>query len=107
MPLEFSSFVRKPFVIEAVEVTEENIAEVAELVGTLNHNGDGSSFILVDRTKVPTIVRVFPGFWVTKINGNVRCYSKKTFNNHFVRTTPEIQDWVDRMDRETEERAVG
>lgn len=108
MSLEFGSFVRKPFVIEAVEVTAENIEEIAEFVGTIRRKPNGDLYIDVDRKLVPSVYRVFPGFWMTKMGDNVRCYSKKTFKEQFVETTPEIQTWVDFMDHETEsEEKVG
>jgi hypothetical protein len=35
--MEFTQYVRKPFVVEAVEVTVENMAEVAKYVGEMRH----------------------------------------------------------------------
>ncbi len=61
--MDFTTFVRKPFPVDVVEVTEENIAEIAELVGTLKKKEDGTSYIHVDRRLVPNIYRVFPGFF--------------------------------------------
>lgn len=107
MALEFSNFVRKPFVIQAVEVTVDNIEEVAEFVGTLRKKENGDPYILVDRKLVPSVFRVFPGFWMTKMDDNIRCYSNKTFKEQFVENTTEIQNWVDFMDNETEASAVG
>ncbi len=82
--------------VEAVEVTEENIAEVAELVGALRHKEDGSPYIHVDRRLVPNIYRVYPGFWMTKMGDNVRCYAKHVFVNQFMESTPETR--VDAID---------
>ena len=93
--MEFNSYVRKPFIIEAVEITEENIEEVAELVGTLRKKEDGTPYIHVDRKLVPSIFRVYPGFWMTRMDDNIRCYSKRTFQEQFVESTPEIVKWVD------------
>lgn len=95
--MEFNTFVRKPFTVEAVEVTKENIAQVAEFVGTLREKEDGTPYIQVDRRLVPNIYRVFPGFWMTKMGDNVRCYSKRIFNEQFAQTNPEIDKWVEFM----------
>jgi hypothetical protein len=93
--MDFTVFVRKPFVVEAVEVTDENIAEIAEYVGTLRTKDDGTPYIQVDRRLIPNVFRVFPGFWMTRMGDNIRCYSKKIFTDQFTATTPEIKSWVD------------
>lgn len=81
--MEFNTYVRKPFVVEAVEITEENIEEVAEFVGTIRHKEDGTKYIFVDRRLVPNLFRVYPGFFMTRMGDNVRCYSPKIFNDQF------------------------
>ena len=92
--MDFTTFVRKPFAVEAVEVTEENIAEIAKLVGTLREKDDGSSYIHVDRRLVPNVFRVFPGFWMTKMGDNVRCYSNLVFRNQFIESSLDIENLV-------------
>ncbi len=59
--MEFTTFVRKPFTVEVVEVTDENIAEIAELVGTLRCKEDGSRYIHVDRPSWSSRSRGIPG----------------------------------------------
>lgn len=98
--MEFTDFVRKPFSVEAVEVTEENIAEIAELVGTLRYKDNGVPYIAVDRRLVPNIYRVYPGFWMTRMGDNIRCYSKKIFKEQFTPSTPDIDNWVRFMNSE-------
>lgn len=95
--MEFATFVRKPFVVEAVEVTAENIAEVAKYVGDLREKEDGTPYILVDRRLVPNVFRVYPGFFMTKMGENVRCYSRKIFKEQFTETTEKINAWVEFM----------
>jgi hypothetical protein len=95
--MEFTNFVRKPFVVEAVEVTEDNIEEVAEYVGTLRKKDDGTPYIQVDRRLIPNVFRVFPGFWMTRMGDNIRCYSKRVFTDQFTVITPDIKQWVDFM----------
>jgi hypothetical protein len=95
--MQFMTFVRKPFVVDAIEVTDDNIAEVAKYVGDLREDDDGTVYILVDRRLVPNVARVFPGFFMTKMGKNVRCYSRKIFKDQFIIQTAEIKPWVDFM----------
>jgi hypothetical protein len=104
--MNFTSFVRKPFVVEAVEVTAENIAEVAKYVGDLREKEDGTPYILVDRRLVPNVFRVYPGFFMTRMGENVRCYSRKIFKEQFIQQTDEIKPWVEFMTRDSEKIAT-
>lgn len=98
--MDFKEFVRKPFKIEAVEITEENIEEIAQFVGTLRTKNDGTPFIQVDRRLVPNIYQVYPGFWMTRMGDNIRCYSKRIFEQQFVQNTEAIEKWVQFMNGE-------
>lgn len=98
--MEFDTFVRKPFTVEAVEVTTDNIDDIAEFVGTLRKKENGTPYIQVNRRLVPNIIRVYPGFWMTKMGDNIRCYSKRAFEEQFVLTTPNIESWVEYMNRD-------
>lgn len=99
--MNFQTFVRKPFVVDAIEVTNDNIAEVAKFVGDLREDDDGTVYILVDRRLVPNVARVFPGFFMTKMGKNVRCYSRKIFKDQFIVQTDEIKPWVEFMAHNT------
>lgn len=90
--MEFKEYVRKPFVVEAVEVTVENISELAEFIGTLRWKDDKTPFIAVDRRLIPNVYRVYPGFWMTRMEGNLRCYSKKIFMDQFLLKTDDMDD---------------
>jgi len=98
--MEMNEYVRKPFVVNAIQITEENIAELAQHIGTLQSREGGGQFIKVDRTKVPTIDRVFPGFWLTMMGDNTRCYSECTFARQFTPLSPDIKEWVDFVNKE-------
>lgn len=98
--LEFNNFVRKPFSVEAIEVTTENINEIAAHVGTLRKKENGTPYIQVDRRLVPNIFRVYPGFWMTRMGDNIRCYSKRAFEEQFVESTPDIDSWVKFMNKD-------
>lgn len=98
--METSTFIRKPFVVDAIRITKENIAELAPEVGTLKQKNDGTPFIQVDRHKVPNVFKVWPGYWLTRMNGNVRCYSNKIFEEQFAPSTDEAMAWVNYMNAE-------
>lgn len=91
--MDFTTFVRKPFIVEAVEVTTENIAELAKMIGTLREKDNGTPYIQVDRRLVPNVYRVYPGFWVTMMGDNIRCYSKRIFTEQFMAYSPGNIDW--------------
>ena len=105
MNFKYTPFVRKPFVVEAVEITKENIEEVAPMVGELCFKEDGSPFIKADRRLVQNSYRVYPGFFLTKMGTKTRCYSRRVFLDQFAETTPEIMVWVDYMN-ETDSPAI-
>ena len=92
--MEYRRFVRKPFVVDALQITRENIAELADLIGEYDEDPSGP-FITADREKVPTVDRVVPGYWITKMGRNVRCYSDKVFREQFIEGTPPVLDGFD------------
>lgn len=100
MDIEFKEFVRKPFTVKAVEVTEDNIEAISVFVGDLEKLPDGTVFIKVDRRLVPNVFRVFPGFFMTKMGDHIRCYSPQIFAEQFASITPEIKDWVNFINKE-------
>jgi len=97
MTLEFNEFIRKPFVVEAVLITEENIASIANFVGEVQTSADGTSFIRVDPNLVPNVTRVFPGHFMTRMGDHIRCYTPKVFLDQFTEVTPPIREWVEHV----------
>lgn len=104
--MEFSTYVRKPFTVEAVLLTEENIAEAAELIGTLRKDRNDKPFIRVNPHWVPNLERVWPGYYMTRLDHAIRCYHPKAFADQFSEITPEIKDWITFLNGDQEE-AVG
>lgn len=96
--MEYTTYVRRPFTIEAVEITKQNIADLAKHIGDLETDDDGTTYILVDRRKVPNVQRVYVGFYMTKLGRQVRCYSRKVFTEQFVILDEHIQPWLDFLD---------
>lgn len=95
--LEYTTFVRIPFTVEAVWITKENIAEVAKYIGDLEFRDDGMPYILVDPRKVPSVDKVYPGYAMTRMGENVRCYSRRVFLEQFTEQTEAIRPWFEFM----------
>ena len=79
---DFETFVRTPFAVRATKITEENIEDIAQMVGEVRSK-NGEKFIALDRRVVPNVSRAFVGWWVTVLNGNIRCYAPKVFGEQF------------------------
>lgn len=92
--MQFQTFVRKPFLVEAVEITEENIEELSKFIGALKKKADGSSYIEVDPNKIPNIPKVFPGYWMTRMGKKTRCYSERVFKKEFTETSNDLEQLV-------------
>ena len=77
------TYVRRPFQVQAFEITPDNIAELAAHVGELCEDDRGTPFIKSEKKKVGNSYKVWPGFFATVLKGQVRCYSRKTFFDQF------------------------
>lgn len=86
--MEFTKYIRRPFTVEAVIITEENMEEVAKLVGDIRTEDD-TTFIRLDRRIVPNINRAYAGWYLTKLGDNYRCYSPKVFLEQFAEPAAE------------------
>ena len=99
--MQFNKYIRKPFAVEAIEITEENMAELAKLVGELRTK-NGITSITLDRRIVPNVSRAYVGWFMTRLGDNYRCYSPKVFTDQFIDFEPvksfvfdDIQDEFD------------
>jgi hypothetical protein len=100
--MEFITYIRRPFQVEAIEITDENIKEVAKLIGFGQvRRQHGSRFILVDRRIIPNIERVYVGWFLTKMGNNYRCYAPILFNSQFIQNAPE--PWLDFLEEEPDD----
>lgn len=93
MTLEFEEYVRKPFLVEVVRITRDNIEEIAEIIGELCYEGS-KPYIKVNKNVVPGINRVHVGYYMTRMGDNIRCYNKRVFASQFCPSDPEIVNWV-------------
>jgi hypothetical protein len=82
--IPFQHFVRKPFAVEAIQITDENIEELAPFIGALEKQENGRYVIIVDRKLIRNLDKVYSGYWLTKMGTTLRCYSQNAFAKHFV-----------------------
>lgn len=95
MDLQLNTFVRKPFTVEAIQVTQENIAAVTQMLnGLLGYEEDGTPFIQMDKKVVANFSVIRPGFWVTKMGDNVRVYVDSVFRNQFVEMDDNVEGLI-------------
>jgi hypothetical protein len=107
--MEFTTFIRKPFKVQAIEITHDNIAEIAEMIGELRTDDKGTPYISVNRRLVPNIFRAHIGYWVTIMgeDNNIRCLSRFIFYHHFVPLTDEIDFHAACINDEDDEDNIG
>lgn len=70
MTTEYAEFVRKPFKVEATQVTKENMDEFCKLLGfkkKIQKKPDGTPYIHVDTKIIPKGFRIFEGWYVTRM----------------------------------------
>lgn len=87
MTLEFQPFVRKPFNVQAIEVTRDNLEQIATELGLGEvkvKEGTNTRYIQVNPAVIPNVSGIFPGFWVTKMGNNMRCYTRRIFFEQFM-----------------------
>lgn len=101
--MEFTEHVRRPFKVEAVRITAENIDEIAALIGEVKiHNKTKEKFILLDKRIVPSMARAFVGWWVTRFNDNLRVYSHKIFLEQFMECDEGWVTWFELAEGDVE-----
>ena len=86
MSVQTMQYARKPFVIDAVRVTAENIEEVAEWCeGEVRTKKDASKYIkvAVQRPMNDRQTMAFAGDWVLKAGMGFKVYTQKAFEASF------------------------
>jgi hypothetical protein len=101
--IKYVEIVRRPFKVEAVEITKGNITTLARYIGDLNQNDKGELYILVDPRKVPSIKEVYVGYWMTRMGKNVRVYAPRIKKQQFMDLTPSVQEWIEFLEKEAKD----
>lgn len=92
--METTKFTRKPFDVEAVQVTADNIDEVAKWCqGEVITQNDGSKFIKVRVLRVlnERQTQAFVEDWVLYAGTGYKVYTDKAFRKSFVPQTEELR----------------
>ena len=82
-------YIRRPFEVEGVQVTEDNIVEVCEWAsGNIEVEGDlpGSKRLIRIKVKHPLNARqtkAYPGDWVLKAGEGFKIYNEVAFDKSF------------------------
>lgn len=91
MGIKTESYRRKPLEVEAVQVTSENLYEVAEWCGgavhTIKTGEETKVFInvpVINSNRNPQF-RASIGSWVLSSESGFKVYSERSFNNAFVK----------------------
>lgn len=87
----FKKYIHKPYVVEAVTISEDNFATVADLIGHPDpENGnrvrtdeDGNPYIVPDRRLIPNVYKVYLGYILTRIGDKYHCYAPHIFEEQF------------------------
>lgn len=99
--IEPRQFVRKAFYVSGVQVTENNIHEVAKWCGgSIQENGEGQLYIRVHTTKAmyDRQTQARPGDWVLKAGKSWKVYTNKAFNDVFEAVDAERQKEVEEVE---------
>jgi hypothetical protein len=90
MSLNIQQYQRKPFTVEAVQVTLENMQEISDWCsGEVIVEKLGAKLIQYIKVEVTHAIserqkKAFIGDWVLKTNTGYKCYSKRAFPSNFV-----------------------
>lgn len=110
MSVQPTKYVRKAFAVEAVEVTRDNVEEVAEWCGGEVKTSPGKGGRRQQQfVKVPVKnplndrqTRAYPGDWVLSAGAGFKVYTQKAFSASFEEQSDRMFEVVERM----EERAA-
>lgn len=92
MSIVTETYTRKPFEIEAIRVTPENMQDVAKWCGgELEMSPNGKQYIKVDVTRPlnEKQTKGFAGDWVLKVRDSFKVYTHKAFTHCFDKGTIE------------------
>lgn len=99
--METAPFYRRPFVAEAIQITEENIEELNEKLdlGVVKVNAKGQKYIAFNARVVPLIRKGFVGWWITIFDDNYRCFAPRLFQEQFVpaETDPNLKAYFEAL----------
>jgi hypothetical protein len=111
MVLEVRKYVRRPFAVEAVEVTKDNLRDVARWCGGRvrtsgeedpAHKGEKYIHVLVKNPLNDRQTRAYVGDWVLSAKAGFKVYTPKAFTSAFEAEVDRMMDVVTRMEERAE-----
>lgn len=81
--LLFENFIRTPFRVRAVRITEQNMEEVAKLVQGEVKTRKNEKYIVLNALIIPNVKTAYRGWYVTQFGDGLRCYAPKVFRDQF------------------------
>lgn len=94
--MKIEKFARKPFVVEAVQVTEENMAEVAAWCGGEVRTADKKANAYIKLGVYHAInkrqTQAFVGDWVLKMGKGFKIYLEKAMSKTFTPVPENAED---------------
>lgn len=96
--IETAKFTRRPFVVEAVNVTAETMEEIARWCKGVVVSADDGSYIKVEVEKPLSErqTRAYPGDWVLYAGTGFKVYKDRAFHKTFVKADPNAKVEVPR-----------
>ncbi len=88
--LDTTKYVRKPFYVDAVQITTENIDEIAQWCeGEVQSDKDGTKYVKVRvlRPLNDRQTKAYVGDWVLYAGTGFKVYTTKAFGNSFEKVT--------------------
>jgi len=112
MSVQTSSFVRKPFYVDALQVTEENMGEVASWcrgeirrasARTIPTPMPAAKYIKVDVTRAQQErqTMAFVGDWILRLGSGYKVYTRKAFERSFEPVREDVEALLDEVFPET------
>lgn len=110
MSVTTAKYVRKPFAVDAVEVTEDNLEAVAQWCGGEVRTSDGRQTkngvtgqqqyikVTVKRPLNDRQTRAYPGDWVLSAGTGFKVYTEKAFSGSFEEQTNRMFEVIERQE---------
>jgi hypothetical protein len=107
--IEIVKYIRKPFEVDAVQVTADNMSEVANWCGgeVLTDNGNNFVKVSVERFLNERQTKAFNGDWVLKAGTGYKVYTPKAFSKSFEPLTGVARDNATQAEKAQPVIAVG
>jgi len=83
--MKTKKFIRKPLYVDAIQVTKENLSEIAKWCGGNVFQSEDISYIQVlhYKSKIVPRTKAFVGDWVLESRNGYRVYTDKAFGKSF------------------------